>query len=205
MNPCVRTAISGRPERTKTSYAKRRGVVWGRASDKRRLVGCSAAPKSAKIFFRASFPHWKRLAIKRASRGVGRERGSESAFCFDARPSPSRRPTRACSGNAFCDGFRARTVDRGHLLHRARHAGRVHDARAHLLACRKKSEPENVRGVLRQRGGNVRDSRMGFGVRFFACRARIEAICGRLARAHLPRRLCRLCRTRLRPGTGPTR
>ena len=204
MNPCVRTAISGRPERTKTSYAESRGVVWGRASDKRRLVGCSA-PKSAKIFFRASFPHWKRLAIKRASRGVGRERGFESAFCFDARPSPSRRPTRACSGNAFCDGFRARTVDRGHLLHRARHAGRVHDARAHLLACRKKSEPENVRGVLRQRGGNVRDSRMGFGVRFFACRARIEAICGRLARAHLPRRLCRLCRTRLRPGTGPTR
>ena len=69
----------------------------------------------------------------------------------------------------------------------------------------KKKRTGNVRGVLRQRGGNVRDSRMGFGVRFFACRARIEAICGRLARAHLPRRLCRLCRTRLRPGTGPTR
>ena len=208
MNPCVRTAISGRPERTKTSYAKRRGVVWGRASDKRRLVVSSVVRrrrKARKSFFALLFHTGKDWRNKRASRGVGRERGSESAFCFDARPSPSRRPTRACSGNAFCDGFRARTVDRGHLLHRARHAGRVHDARAHLLACRKKSEPENVRGVLRQRGGNVRDSRMGFGVRFFACRARIEAICGRLARAHLPRRLCRLCRTRLRPGTGPTR
>ena len=204
MNPCVRTAISGRPERTKTSYAERRGVVWGRASDKRRLVGCSEAPKSAKIFFRASFPHWKRLAIKRASRGRTRA-GVRIRFLF------RRAAVSESSSDARVFGKRVlrwlprayrrpwpppppRTT-RGSCPRRARTPPRLW----------KKKRTGNVRGVLRQRGGNVRDSRMGFGVRFFACRARIEAICGRLARAHLPRRLCRLCRTRLRPGTGPTR
>ena len=115
------------------------------------------------------------LARQKPSRVGG---GSESAFRLLSRVVETRRarpkPRRASA--------RARTVDRCHLIHRARHAGRVHDARAHLLACR--SASKTFGGFLRQRGGNVRDSRMGFGVRFFACRARFgeeKAICGRRA------------------------
>jgi len=109
--------------------------------------------------------------------GSGRPRGSESAFRLLSRVVETRRarpkPRRASA--------RARTVDRCHLIHRARHAGRVHDARAHLLACRDASK--TFGGFLRQRGGNVRDSRMGFGVRFFVFRRRErkKATCGRRA------------------------
>jgi len=115
---------------------------------------------------------------KKARRKPGRvDRGSESAFRLLSRVVETRRarpkPRRASA--------RARTVDRCHLIHRARHAGRVHDARAHLLACRDASK--TFGGFLRQRGGNVRDSRMGFGVRFFVFRRRErkKATCGRRA------------------------
>lgn len=141
----------------------------------------------------------KKKARQKPSR-VGR--GSESAFRLLSRVVETRRarpkPRRASA--------RARTVDRCHLIHRARHAGRVHDARAHLLACR--SASKTFGGFLRQRGGNVRDSRMGFGVRFFVFRRRAKkggVRASRVRSAHLPRRLCRRCRTRLRPGTGPIR
>ena len=115
---------------------------------------------------------------KKARRKPGRvDRGSESAFRLLSRVVETRRarpkPRRASA--------RARTVDCCHLIHRARHAGRVHDARAHLLACRDASK--TFGGFLRQRGGNVRDSRMGFGVRFFVFRRRErkKATCGRRA------------------------
>lgn len=152
---------------------------------------------------RRSLALFSRGVTKKARRKPGRvDRGSESAFRLLSRVVETRRarpkPRRASA--------RARTVDRCHLIHRARHAGRVHDARAHLLACR--SASKTFGGFLRQRGGNVRDSRMGFGVRFFVFRRRAkkgDVRASRVRSAHLPRRLCRRCRTRLRPGTGPIR
>ena len=127
---------------------------------------------------RRSLALFSRGVTKKARRKPGRvDRGSESAFRLLSRVVETRRarpkPRRASA--------RARTVDRCHLIHRARHAGRVHDARAHLLACRDASK--TFGGFLRQRGGNVRDSRMGFGVRFFVFRRRErkKATCGRRA------------------------
>lgn len=82
MNPCVRTAISGRPERTKTSYAKRRGVVWGRASDKRRLVGCSAAPKRKALLFSRFFSTLEKTGDKTRVAGRRTRAGVRIRFLF---------------------------------------------------------------------------------------------------------------------------
>lgn len=174
----------------------------GRRQTARETEAASEKQKSANTLKCRSFSSrgvTNILARQKPSR-VGR--GSESAFRLLSRVVETRRarpkPRRASA--------RARTVDRCHLIHRARHAGRVHDARAHLLACR--SASKTFGGFLRQRGGNVRDSRMGFGVRFFVFRRRAKkggVRASRVRSAHLPRRLCRRCRTRLRPGTGPIR
>ena len=151
-----------------------------------------------------NFQPWRDELKKKARQKPGRVgRGSQSACLVCCRESVETRRARPKPRRASA---RARTVDRCHLIHRARHAGRVHDARAHLLACR--SASKTFGGFLRQRGGNVRDSRMGFGVRFFVFRRRAKkggVRASRVRSAHLPRRLCRRCRTRLRPGTGPIR
>lgn len=68
---------------------------------------------------------------------------------------------------------------------------------------------ENVRGVSSSEGRER--SRLAYGIRcaFFrvpetrAKKGDVRA--SRVRSAHLPRRLCRRCRTRLRPGTGPIR
>jgi len=68
---------------------------------------------------------------------------------------------------------------------------------------------ENVRGVSSSEGRER--SRLAYGIRcaFFrvpetrAQKGDVRA--SRVRSAHLPRRLCRRCRTRLRPGTGPIR
>ena len=185
MNPCVRTAISGRPDDDRKRREKKRRCVG--KSVRRRFVCCQTGKE------------WRKKNAREAFPSVGRERGSESAFRRAASPSRRGRARPRETRRAIAS---ARTVDRGHLLHRARHAGRVHDARAHLLAC----EANGKRSGGSSSEGRER-SRLAYGIRcaFFRVPSAREAIGGRLARAHLPRRLCRLCRTRLRPGTGPTR
>ena len=187
MNPCVRTAISGRPDDDRKRREKKRRCVG--KSVRRRFVCCQTGKEWRKKNAREAFP-----SVEKDASGGPNPR-------FDARPSPSRRG-RARPRETRRAIASARTVDRGHLLHRARHAGRVHDARAHLLAC------EANRKTFGGSSSEGRErSRLAYGIRcaFFRVPSAREAIGGRLARAHLPRRLCRLCRTRLRPGTGPTR